>query len=201
MTVEQRLAGGVAMVIGDGRGPARAVADACAAAGAAVVVAEIDEDAARAVDAALARGPLRALVLAPVVEARSSLVDCSDELWEQALDAGLTGPFQWMRAAVPAMRDAGGGSIVVLASPGGLAPRRGSVTDAAATGALLNLCKQVAVEHAADHVRVNVVVPRGIDGATDAGLCDTVVFLLSGAAELLSGAVVPVDAELAAVRA
>ena len=75
-------------------------------------------DVERAVDAARALGPLRALVLSAAIETRGVLlVDCSDEEWQRVLDVDLKGVFLGLRAAIPAIIDAGGGSAVVLGSP------------------------------------------------------------------------------------
>lgn len=228
MKGQQPLAGRVALVTGAARGLGAAVAGRCAASGAAVLVADADEagasrvadtirerggraesvgaditvaaDVAHAVDAARELGPLRALVLAATTEARGALVDCTDDEWKRVLDGDLKGPFLCLRAAVPAIRDAGGGSIVAVGSSIGLAPNRVQVANAAAAGALVNLCKQVAIEHAPDNVRVNVVARSAVDRDSLAAVCDAVTFLLSDAAEHTSGAVIPVAGGLASPR-
>jgi NAD(P)-dependent dehydrogenase (short-subunit alcohol dehydrogenase family) len=181
------------------------------------------------VDAATARGSLKAMVLSAAVETRAAVVDCTDDDWQRVLDVNLKGPFLCMRAAVPAMVAAGGGSIVALGSTLGqiVAPQYPAYC--ASKFGLTNLCKQVAIEHAADGVRVNVVSLGPCDTglfvrltdmapdpeATRAGVaanlpmkrlgrssevCDAVRFLLSDAAAFTSGAVLPLDGGLAARR-
>jgi 3-oxoacyl-[acyl-carrier protein] reductase len=248
---------GVAIVTGGAAGLGEAVARRLAAEGAAVVVADVDADGARrvaddlgaagataaavpcdvtrradveqAVRVAAGLGPLRVLVLSAAIESRQSVLECSDEDWQQVLDVNLKGPFLCMRAAIPVMAANGGGSVIALGSTLGLIVAPGHPAYCASKGALVNLCKQAAIEHAPDNVRVNVVAPS----ATDTGLfirfsaqapdpealrqriadlnpmhrlgtarevCDAVVFLASDASSYTSGCVVPVDGALAARR-
>jgi NAD(P)-dependent dehydrogenase (short-subunit alcohol dehydrogenase family) len=123
----------------------------------------------------------------------------------------------------------GGGSVVALGSTLGLIVAPGHAAYCASKGALVNLCKQAAIEHAPDNVRVNMVAPsatdtglfiRFSDQAPDPGglrqriadlnpmhrlgtaqeVCDAVVFLASEQSSYTSGAVLPVDGALAARR-
>ena len=182
-----------------------------------------------AVRAASDLGALRILVCSAAIESRQSVLDCSDEDWQTVLDVDLKGPFLCMRAAIPIIAANGGGSVVAMGSTLGLIVTPGHPAYCAAKGALVNLCKQAAIEHAADGVRVNVVAPS----ATDTGLfirfseqapdpaglrqriadlnpmhrlgtarevCDAVVFLTSDASTYTSGCVIPVDGALAARR-
>jgi NAD(P)-dependent dehydrogenase (short-subunit alcohol dehydrogenase family) len=189
----------------------------------------VEADVARAVDVAASRGPLTALVLSAAVETRASIVDTSDEDWQRIIDTNLKGPFLCMKHAVPRMVDAGGGSIVAMGSTLGAIVAPQYPAYCASKFGLTNLCKQVAIEHAPDNVRVNVLSL----GPTDSGLfvrltdmapdpeavragvasnlpmrrlgrasevCDAVAFLLSDASGWTSGAVLPLDGGLAARR-
>jgi NAD(P)-dependent dehydrogenase (short-subunit alcohol dehydrogenase family) len=188
-----------------------------------------DVDVARVVAAAAERGPLTALVLSAAVETRSSIVDCTDEDWQRVIDVNLKGPFLCMRHVVPHMVAAGGGSIVAMGSTLGAIVAPSFPAYCASKFGLTNLCKQVAIEHAPDGVRVNVLSL----GPTDTGLfirltdmapdpeavragvasnlpmkrlgrasevCAAVAFLLSDGAAWTSGAVLPLDGGLAARR-
>jgi len=251
------LDGRAVLVTGGASGLGRAVALACADRGGHAVVADIDGEGAErvaaeirslqglataiAVDvcradqveamAALAAdaAPLGGLVLSAAVETRSAALDCTDEDWQRVLDVNLKGPFLCMRAALPRLKQAGGGSIVALGSTLGHIGSPGYAAYCASKGGLVNLCKQAAIEHAADQIRVNVVSPS----ATDAGLfaqvaeampdpegfkariaahvpmhrlgqagdvCQAIMWLLSPASAYISGAVIPVDGGLAARR-
>ncbi|MEY2404857.1 MAG: 2-keto-3-deoxy-L-fuconate dehydrogenase [Acidimicrobiaceae bacterium] len=188
-----------------------------------------DEGVARVVSAAADRGPLTALVLSAAVETRAPIVDCTDEDWQRVIDINLKGPFLCMRHAVPRMVDAGGGSIVAMGSTLGSIVAPQFPAYCASKFGLTNLCKQVAIEHARDGVRVNVLSL----GPTDTGLfvrltdmaqdpekvragvaanlpmgrlgrasevCAAVSFLMSDGAAFTSGAVLPLDGGLAARR-
>lgn len=189
----------------------------------------VDADVARAVGAAAARGPVRALVLSAAVETRASVVDCTDEDWRRVVDTNLKGPFLCMRHVVPRMVEAGGGSIVAMGSTLGAIVAPQFPAYCASKYGLTNLCKQVAIEHAPDNVRVNVVSlgptdtglfvrltdmapdPEAVRAGVAANLpmkrlgrasevCAAVSFLLSDDAAWTSGAVLPLDGGLAARR-
>jgi NAD(P)-dependent dehydrogenase (short-subunit alcohol dehydrogenase family) len=188
-----------------------------------------DADVARVVGMAADRGALTALVLSAAVETRAPIVDCTDEDWQRVIDINLKGPFLCMRHAVPHMVAAGGGSIVAMGSTLGSIVAPQFPAYCASKFGLTNLCKQVAIEHARDGVRVNVLSL----GPTDTGLfvrltdmapdpekvragvaanlpmgrlgraaevCAAVAFLLSDGAAFTSGAVLPLDGGLAARR-
>jgi NAD(P)-dependent dehydrogenase (short-subunit alcohol dehydrogenase family) len=142
------LAGRVALVTGASRGIGAATAEAIAAAGAHVVLAARDRDALDAVatrirdaggeatpvptdvssvtdverlfDAAQETGQLAALVCAAAVLNPARLTDTTPELWEETLGVNLTGSFLCCRAAFSAMRAAGEGRIVTIASLSGV---------------------------------------------------------------------------------
>ena len=93
-------------------------------------------------------------------------IDCGDEQWQRVIDVNLKGPFLCMKHGIPAIADSGGGAVVLLGSVLGAMGSPGYAAYCASKGALVNLAKQAAIEHAADGVRVNVVSPS----ATDTGL-------------------------------
>lgn len=247
----------VAIVTGGASGLGEAIAHRLASEGATVVVADIDGPAAQIVaDAVVAHGQnavavtcdvtkateveamvseaarlgrVGVLVLSAAIESMVPLIDLSDDEWQDVLDVNLKGPFLCMRAAIPHMVDGGGGSVIAMGSTLGLIVAPGHPVYCASKGALVNLCKQAAIEHAPDNVRVNVLAPS----ATTTGLfmkhsarapdpdalraqiaanmpmrrlgtaedvVEAVVFLASGQSTYLSGAVVPLDGGLAARR-
>ncbi|MFH8492475.1 SDR family NAD(P)-dependent oxidoreductase [Streptomyces longisporoflavus] len=85
-----------------------------------------------------------------------------DEDWRTVLDTNLSGPFYMSRAFAPAMREAGGGSIVNIAATTGMRPRFNGVNYCASKAGLLHLTKCLALE-LAPHVRVNSLIPGMID--------------------------------------
>jgi NAD(P)-dependent dehydrogenase (short-subunit alcohol dehydrogenase family) len=81
------------------------------------------------------------------------------EEWNRMLAVHATGTFLVCREAHPSLREAGGGSIVNIASTGGLIGLPYLTAYAAAKGAIIALSRQLAVELAPDGIRVNVVAP------------------------------------------
>lgn len=189
----------------------------------------VDADIARLVDAARAAGGLHTLVLSAAVETRASIVDCTDDDWQRVIDTNLKGPFLCMRRAIPLMVESGGGGVVALGSVLGsiVAPQYAAYC--ASKTALVNLCKQAAIEHAPDGVRVNVVSPSACEAGlfmevtsmapdpdavrrmvasntpmkrlgTASDVVDAVLFLTSDRSSYISGAVIPLDGGMAARR-
>jgi NAD(P)-dependent dehydrogenase (short-subunit alcohol dehydrogenase family) len=181
------------------------------------------------VNTAAALGDIKVLVLSAAVETRTSIVDTTDEMWRDVLDTNLKGPFLCMREVVPRMIGAGGGSIIALGSTLGQIVSAGYPAYCASKFALTNLCKQVAIEHAAAGVRVNVIAPSACDTGlfmrvaessgdpdgikrmvtsnvpmgrlgTAREVCDAVAFFASDASSYTSGTVLPLDGGLAARR-
>ncbi len=74
-------------------------------------------------------------------------------------DVNVEGSFMGTQAAVTAMRQSGGGSIINLSSVAGLVGFRGSASYAASKGAVKLFSKSVALEVAAENIRVNTVHP------------------------------------------
>ncbi len=75
------------------------------------------------------------------------------------LEVNLTGPFLTMKAAIPHMIEAGGGSIINIASLAALVNPPRLPAYCASKGGLVSLYKQVAVDYGAHKVRCNVVCP------------------------------------------
>jgi cyclopentanol dehydrogenase len=81
------------------------------------------------------------------------------EIWEQVFAVNQTGVFLGMKFAVPAMRAAGGGSIVNISSVAGLVGGGGATAYQASKGAVRIMTKSVATEYARDKIRVNSIHP------------------------------------------
>jgi NAD(P)-dependent dehydrogenase (short-subunit alcohol dehydrogenase family) len=91
------------------------------------------------------------------------LLDITDDEWDQVLRVNLTGSFYALRAAVPLMRAAGGGSIVNIASVSALVGYPLNVYYPASKAGVLGLTRAAAGGLAADRIRVNVVCPGAVD--------------------------------------
>jgi NAD(P)-dependent dehydrogenase (short-subunit alcohol dehydrogenase family) len=186
------LDGRVALVTGAGSGIGEAIALAFAGAGAAVVCADIVEDAAdkvvaaivakggRAVAAAcdvsqsqdaartcaLARatfGGLHALVSsAAMVVGDGPITELDETTWKRTFDVNVTGAFLMAKHAVPIMAASGGGSIIHIASVLAHVGMAGRTAYCAQKGALLLMTKAMAIDHAPQKIRVNSISPGPI---------------------------------------
>src|SRR6476469_7724217 len=85
--------------------------------------------------------------------------DYSTEGWHRVINVNLDGVFYTQRAAIRAMRESGGGSVINMASILGQVGFANSSAYVAAKHGVVGLTKAAAWEHAADHIRVNAVGP------------------------------------------
>jgi (+)-trans-carveol dehydrogenase len=89
--------------------------------------------------------------------------ELTERAWRDMLDVNLTGVWHTAKAAIPHLRAAGGGSIVITSSGAGLKglPNTGHYT--AAKHGVVGLMRTLANELAPDMVRVNTVLPGSVD--------------------------------------
>ncbi len=173
-------------------------------------------------------GRLDVLYNNAAVQMSGRLVDCSEDDWNLTIATNLSAIFWACRAAIPHMLDGGYGSIINTASTLGLIGSEGYAAYGAAKAGLVMLSKQIAVE-CGPVVRSNVIAPGSIDTprfrkVLDAtpnrdefmkmllgnmplkrlGTADDIsraaLFLASEESSYTSGAVIPVDGGLAALR-
>ena len=232
------LEGRIAIVTGAASGMGAATARLLIEAGAIVLGADIASNPAIALigdvadsafcDAAVAQavarhGRIDILVNAAGVIVRADAPATDDEAWHRQMRVNVDGTFFMCRAAIRQMRQQGSGAIVNFGSIWGSAGGKGHVAYATAKGAVHNLTRSLALDHAREGIRVNAVCPGEVDtpmlrGAgravplTDAQLAEmadrvvpngrlaqpeeigrVVVFLCSDAASYMTGALVPVD--------
>ena len=159
------LNGKTAVVTGGAKGIGAATAKLLREAGARVEVLDLetgcDVTDERAVTAAYARiGTVDILVNNAGRAARKPAVALSLEEWNQVVELNLTASFLCARLAHPYMKRRGGGAIVNLASimgfSGGIFP---NASYQASKGGVVNLTRALALEWAADNIRVNAVAP------------------------------------------
>jgi NAD(P)-dependent dehydrogenase (short-subunit alcohol dehydrogenase family) len=90
-------------------------------------------------------------------------VETTEEVeWHRILDVNLTAIFLMSKAAVPAIRRRGGGSIVNVSSAAGLVAWYDQAAYDAAKGGAVNLTRSMALDLAADGIRVNCLVPAHV---------------------------------------
>ena len=178
------LAGKAAIVTGAAGGIGRAVVETLAAAGAAVVALDLDPsvaalerdnvaalvgDVSTAATAqqgvALARerfGGVDVLVNNAARFLLKPLIDTSDEEWDGLFESNVRSVFVQTRAALPSLIERRG-AIVNLASISGVLGLSDQAAYCATKGAIVQITRQVAIQHARDGVRVNAVAPGAVD--------------------------------------
>jgi NAD(P)-dependent dehydrogenase (short-subunit alcohol dehydrogenase family) len=226
------LDGQVAVVTGGAKGIGAATAAMLAGAGAQVAIFDrapvrgdpIDVTSESAVETALAGvaaeyGGIDILVNNAGSGARKPTVDLTLAEWQAVVDVNLTAAFICSKAAHRHMKARGGGSIVNVASimglSGGLFPH---AAYQASKGGLVNLTRSLALEWAADGIRVNAVAPTYIKTGLTASIFSNpellsvvmahaplgrlpepddvaaaALYLCSGAARCITGIVLPID--------
>jgi NAD(P)-dependent dehydrogenase (short-subunit alcohol dehydrogenase family) len=188
----ERLSGKVAFITGGGTGIGRACALAFAAEGAQIAVAgrrkaplegvvrEIQSSGCKAlaltcdivdreaVEAAISNVALHFGRLNVIVNDAGAIVvgtaeETSDEDWSRVLATNLTGTFHVSRAAIPALRKSGGGSIVNIGSYLGIVGRQRRAAYCAAKAGVAGLTRAMALDHAQENIRVNCVCPAIVE--------------------------------------
>ncbi|MBI3329865.1 MAG: glucose 1-dehydrogenase [Nitrospinae bacterium] len=95
---------------------------------------------------------------------RGTIEETSAGDWDRIMAINMKGVFLGTKYAIPAMRRAGGGSIINISSGAGIAPALGTSAAYAATkGGVRLFTKATAVQHANDRIRCNSVHPGPID--------------------------------------
>ena len=179
------LGGSVAIVTGAAGGIGSAVVRRLVDAGAAVVAEDIDpavnelaEDSVAALqgDAAQAQTARDAVALAlerfgrlDVVVNNAGrfllkpIVDTTDEEWDALMATNVRSVFVHCREALPRLIADGGGTIVNVASISGVVGLPAQGAYCATKGAIAQITRQLAIDHAADRVRVNAIAPGAVD--------------------------------------
>jgi NAD(P)-dependent dehydrogenase (short-subunit alcohol dehydrogenase family) len=187
------LAGKSAIVTGAGNGIGQAISLAFGEAGAAVACVDLDARAAEATASAVAQSGVEALSVRcdvaneadveaatktilgkfPAVhilvngaagyDPNGTVLDLTLSDWNRVFAVNVGGAFLMSRAVLPAMIAAGGGSIMHIASQLGsvAAPRRAAYC--ASKGALIQLAKAMATDHAEQNIRVNTLSPGAVE--------------------------------------
>jgi meso-butanediol dehydrogenase/(S,S)-butanediol dehydrogenase/diacetyl reductase len=151
---------------------------------------------------------------------------CTDAQWDSTLAVNVTAVFRLSRAAVPVMAKRGGGAIINVASDWGLVAAARAVAYGTSKGAIVQLTRSMAADHARQGIRINAVCPGDTDTAMlrreagDGGdvrllamaeaiplgrlgqprdVAAAIAFLASDDATFITGAMLPVDGGNSAV--
>ena len=218
------LNGKTAVVTGGAKGIGAATARILQESGAAVEVLDLetgcDVTKEEAVRRAFERiGAIDVLVNNAGRAVRRTAIDVKKEEWDAVIELNLSALFLCSRLAHPYMKRRGGGAIVNLASimglSGGIYP---NASYQASKGGVVNLTRALALEWAADNIRVNAVAPtyvrtdlttpifsnpevlKTVMGHTPLGrlpepgdIAAAILFLASDAARCITGVTLPVD--------
>ena len=92
-----------------------------------------------------------------------NVLTATDEEWAYTMAVNLTGTFLCCRYVVPRMIEGGGGSIVINSSQQALVGAKNSVAYSATKGGLLALMRAMAIDHAAEGIRINAVCPGAVE--------------------------------------
>jgi NAD(P)-dependent dehydrogenase (short-subunit alcohol dehydrogenase family) len=187
------LSGKAALISGAGGGICRAIAVAFAEAGASVACVDIDTDAAaetaRLVAAAGGTSISRHCNVTDEAEIHAATAAAHDAFgrldilvsgaaphdpggpitetplaeWQMVVDINLTGSFLLAKAALPYMIEGGGGSIIFIASQLGRVGSAGRAAYCATKGALIQLAKVIAIDHAEQNIRCNALSPGAVE--------------------------------------
>lgn len=93
----------------------------------------------------------------------ANVEDTTEETWDRIVDVNLKSYFLMSKYALPEIRRRGGGSIINTASVQGLQSQRGVPAYAASKGGVLSLTRQMALDYAAENIRVLAICPGTID--------------------------------------
>jgi NAD(P)-dependent dehydrogenase (short-subunit alcohol dehydrogenase family) len=104
-------------------------------------------------------GHLDVLVNNAGIELPKKVTDTTEAEWDRLMDVNLKGVFLCSRAAIRVMRRQGGGVIVNVGSELGLVGGSEIAAYCASKGGVVQLTKAMAIDHAADAIRVNCVCP------------------------------------------
>lgn len=245
-----RLKDKVAIITGGGRGQGADEARLFATEGAAVAVCDVLEEEGRAVASAITadggaarffpldvrddgqwrrvvsdvlawKGRITTLVNNAGIINRMGIVETSLENWHRVMDVNLTGAFLGMKHCAPAMREAGGGSIINVASIAAYMGLKCAAYVSSKTG-LVGLTRTAAMEFVGWNIRANAICPGTIVTGLNAGaphlepmrkaapmqrhgtcaeIANLVLFLASDESSYITGIDIPIDGGVVAAGA
>jgi NAD(P)-dependent dehydrogenase (short-subunit alcohol dehydrogenase family) len=114
-------------------------------------------------EAAKRFGGIDILVCCAGIQRYGTVVDTSEEVWDDVLDINLKGIYLAAKFAIPEMRKRGGGALVAISSVQAIASQASVAAYTASKGGINALVRAMALDHAADNITVNTVCPGSVD--------------------------------------
>ena len=108
-------------------------------------------------------GHINYLVNCAGIQTYGTAVETSEETWDKTFNVNVKSMYLTAKYAIPFMRIAKGGSIVNISSVQSLANQKGVVAYAASKGAINSLTRAIAIDHAAEQIRCNAILPASVD--------------------------------------
>lgn len=184
--VEEFARRGANVTVGDIKQPPAERLDALAALPGTVQYVDCDvrysDQVKRLADAAAERfGGIQSVFANTGVEGNGTVESCSEEDWDRVLAINLKGMFLVDKHCVPYLREAGGGSILHMASVSGFWGEPNTIAYNASKGAIIGLTRAMAMDHGPDNIRVNCLAP----GFHDTGMVERFFADLRGGDELI----------------
>ncbi|MCB1024453.1 MAG: SDR family oxidoreductase [Acidobacteria bacterium] len=108
-------------------------------------------------------GKINSLVVSAGIQRYGTAVSTSADEWDEVLGVNLKGAWNAARAAIPHIKEAGGGTIVNVSSVQALASQQNVLAYTVSKHGLLGLTRSMAMDFAKDNIRSNAVCPGTVD--------------------------------------
>lgn len=164
---------------------------------------------------------------AGIILRNRSVENTTEDEWDMTMDTNVKSIYLLSRAALPHLRASGTGAIVNTSSYVGLVGAAGLAAYAASKGAVVNLTRAMAIDHAQDNIRINCICPGSVETdmihsawqafgdvaqaarlwaskhpmnriASPQEIAQLVLFLASAESGFITGAAIPIDGGITA---
>jgi NAD(P)-dependent dehydrogenase (short-subunit alcohol dehydrogenase family) len=117
-------------------------------------------------------GGIDILVNSAGVQRYGDVLETSEEVWDEVIDINLKGMFLSSKYAIKEMKKRGGGAVINVSSVQAFASQKGVVAYTASKGGINAMTRAMALDHAHENIRINVVCPASVDTPMLRGAAD-----------------------------